>query len=302
MHEQHKLLRLLQLISTLRKGPAKSISQLSRMLNVTERTVYRYINLLRDFGFNVAIDHNSRYILEKNPGAFDDFEDTIGFSLDEAALLKDAVLSVHKNDPLGKQILHKIAALSDLDLHLVTDTIYNVNTAKNLKAILTAIREKKCLELHNYTSINSEDISDRIVEPIGFTINHQALIAFEPASGKTKHFKVDRIMEARVLRADMAHQEFHESARPDPFGMAGEPPVKMELKLSKRAGNLLREEFPLTESALRQNSDGTFHCHITVHGFKGAGRFILGLADEIEIIRPNALITYLNERIRHKKF
>jgi hypothetical protein len=46
MHNQHKILRVLQLISLLKAKPAKSLTYLSGVLGSTELTVYRYLELL----------------------------------------------------------------------------------------------------------------------------------------------------------------------------------------------------------------------------------------------------------------
>ena len=46
MLNQHKILRVLQLISLLKQEPAKSIRQLGGIIETTDRPVYRYFDLL----------------------------------------------------------------------------------------------------------------------------------------------------------------------------------------------------------------------------------------------------------------
>jgi predicted DNA-binding transcriptional regulator YafY len=43
MLNQHKILRVLQLITYLQEKPHKTVQQLSSFLDTTERTVYRYL-------------------------------------------------------------------------------------------------------------------------------------------------------------------------------------------------------------------------------------------------------------------
>ena len=61
MHNQHKILRVLQLITLLKKEPAKSIRFLSRILDSTDRTVYRYLDLVKELGFELQKDQNNKF-------------------------------------------------------------------------------------------------------------------------------------------------------------------------------------------------------------------------------------------------
>lgn len=61
MHNQHKILRVLQLITLLKKEPAKSIRFLAGVLESTDRTVYRYLDLVKELGFELHKDHNNKF-------------------------------------------------------------------------------------------------------------------------------------------------------------------------------------------------------------------------------------------------
>ena len=65
MLNQHKILRVLQLITYLQEAPHKSVQQLASFLDTTERTVYRYLDLLRECGFNLHKDAGQRFFIEK---------------------------------------------------------------------------------------------------------------------------------------------------------------------------------------------------------------------------------------------
>lgn len=64
MSNQKKILRVLQFISYLEQKPSKTIQHLASMLETSERTAYRYIDLIRDCGFNVIKDIHNRYFIE----------------------------------------------------------------------------------------------------------------------------------------------------------------------------------------------------------------------------------------------
>lgn len=66
MHNQNKILRVLQLINLLKTKPAKSIRHLAEVINSTQRTIYRYIDLLAELGFHIEKDNSNRFFIEAN--------------------------------------------------------------------------------------------------------------------------------------------------------------------------------------------------------------------------------------------
>ena len=63
MHNQNKILRVLQMISVLKKQPAKSIRFLAGILESTDRTVYRYLDLVKELGFELQKDQNNKFLI-----------------------------------------------------------------------------------------------------------------------------------------------------------------------------------------------------------------------------------------------
>lgn len=63
MLNQHKILRVLQLIPLLQQEPPKSIQHLGSILKNTHRTIYRYLDLLWELGFDLQRDHNNKYFI-----------------------------------------------------------------------------------------------------------------------------------------------------------------------------------------------------------------------------------------------
>ena len=102
MLNQHKILRVFQLITYLQEKPNKAVGQLAAFLETTERTVYRYLDLLRECGFDLHKDANQRFYIEKEDG------DGIHFSNEEAQFLKELVLSAGKHSKLKDVVLSKI--------------------------------------------------------------------------------------------------------------------------------------------------------------------------------------------------
>jgi proteasome accessory factor C len=102
MLNQHKILRVLQLISLLQKEPAKSIRFMSGFIESTERTVYRYLDLIKELGFELERDQNKRYHIKG--GLYDEAE---SFTNEEVTLLKELLLSSAKQSKLKDAVLKK---------------------------------------------------------------------------------------------------------------------------------------------------------------------------------------------------
>ena len=212
MLNQHKILRVLQLITFLQEEPHKSVEQLATFLDTTERTIYRYLDLLRECGFDLHKDSNQRFHIEK------DESDGIHFTNEEAQFLKQLVLTTGSKSKLRDSVLSKIYTGSELSM--VASHLINAKNGKIVERLSRAMVDKEQVILKKYQSINTETITDRIVEPFGFTENYQTVMAYEPSSEKNKTYNIDRIGSVEYLNQKFQHESKHEQQVMDVFGFA----------------------------------------------------------------------------------
>jgi predicted DNA-binding transcriptional regulator YafY len=111
-----------------------------------------------------------------------------------------------------------------------------------------------------------------------------------------KQFKIDRIEGVATTNYNWQFEENHGESRIDDFGMSGCQPIPVNLKLSTRAHHLMEEEFPDTVKNIHIVEDGAFYDG-AVYSFEGIGRFIMGLLDEVVVVKPEGLKVYIDERI-----
>jgi predicted DNA-binding transcriptional regulator YafY len=294
MTEQAKIYRVLSLIAQLRNPIGCSKKQFSNDFEISERTFERYINLLEDLGFQIEKTQQRFRIvqLSKNNLKHEDF---IVFSLEEAGLIKDAVLNHAEINPIKQNILNKLYTLTDLNE--ITDSIKEQVFSKNVSEIRNAIKEKKQICLKNYVSLNSNTEKDRIIEPIRWIKYYQYLMAFDLEDKTVKQFKTDRIVGVKTSNINWKFEHLHLKFETDIFGMSGEEKIKVKLKLSKRAKQLLEEEYMVFSNTIEQQKNFyIFEDH--VYSFAGIGRFVMGLANEIEIIEPKELRLYILEKFK----
>lgn len=289
---QNKIYRVLQLISVLQARPPKTISVLAGMLNSTERTVYRYLDLLTDLGFRVVRnEYKQVYIADPVNSGLNDL------TAEEAQLIRRLVLSVGRSSRLKDSILQKISIPSGAIPG--SKDILQARLGKIVELLQRAMVERKQVVLKKYHSLNANGVSDRLVEPTGFTDNYRSLSAFEPATGKNKYFNIERIMAVEIRKKGFCHEGKHKFSPPDAFGFAdGAIKQEVDLLLTLRAATLLKEEYPLTSGFIRQDKKkGYYRLKLSVHHFKPVSRFVFGLPEDIVVNGSSEFNDYLMGRL-----
>jgi len=292
MYNQNKILRVFQLINLLKTEPPKSMKQIADVLNSTERTLYRYFNLLDELGFDLRRDEFNRiYIHSDYPGT------DAAFSRDEILFLKKLLQSTGKNVKIKDSIISKL--LINSDVQIGTKLALHAHLGKIVDQLSQSIDSRRQVILRKYHSFNSNNISDRTVEPIAFTENYKSLIAFEIASKTNKIFNVDRITSVEITRHPFRNGKNHRIDEMDAFGFTrSDSEFSIELHLSMRAAMLMKEEFPMTLDCIRPvDSKGYYIFKATVFDLKPIARFILGLSQEVNIIKGNELKDYLKQQL-----
>lgn len=241
MFNQHRIYRVFQLLNSLRTKPAKSPRTLASLLDVSERTVYRYFDLLNQLGFKVHKTNTGHFYIES------DFEEGIPFTVHEVDFLTKMVSTIGKKSTMAQSVLQKIGHYTEHEV--AARNIYEANLGKIIDQLSLAIQEKKQVMLIKYYSASSETIADRLVEPMQFTDNYEAVSAFEVSSRTNKYFNIERISEVKLLDSDMQFDTQHEFFKPDVFGFQGKEMDKMvEFEMSLRASLLLKEEYPMSRA------------------------------------------------------
>ena len=280
MLNQHKILRVLQLISLLKKEPSKSIKFLAGIVESTDRTVYRYLDLIKELGFDLQRDSFNRYFIVSDSENLE-----TEFTSEEAHFLKELVLTAGKNNKLKDALLKKIYLKSEIKIQ--GNHLLNAHLGKVVSDLSKAITEKKQVLLKKYQSANSNTITDRLVEPISFTDNYSSLCAYEVETGENKYFNIERIALVEVLQKKYQHEAQHQLDKPDAFGFtsANGLPFDIHIKLNLRAFVLLKQEYPSVIPFVKQEAKTSHYTlKMTINNPKPVIRFVLGLLDDVEII------------------
>ena len=294
MSENSKLVKTLKMLIFLSSGLRYSINEIAERFEITERSVYRYLHDLREVGFIIPKPLDGRYFIDKQSPYFKEISELLHFSEEEAHILQRAIHSISDENLLKRNLIRKLYSIYDFER--VAETIVKTKQSVIIHEIMKGIKYKCRVLLKGYQSANSSQLRDRIVEPFDFTTNYIATWAYDLEDDSCKTFKNTRISSAQLLAEPWQHSDKHIKLPMDVFRISAEKQIKIKLELSLRAAELLQEEYPLSEKYISKISDSSYFFEGKVSGFKGVGRFILGLGDEIRIISPKSLKDYIRKK------
>lgn len=290
--DQTKITKLLRLMKLLTGNVSRTIDQLAVEMGITPRTIYRYIDTIRESGFVVNKLYGNVYAMGKVGRGLSDFNKLIYFTEEEAYIVAKMINGIDNNNVLKRDLQCKLASIYDSTS--IANYIDNTATAANVEALADAIKRKKQVVLKHYESAHSDEAKDRRVEPIEFTTNMIDIWAYDVENADNRMFKVARIQEVEVTDDDWAFKSMHKVQRPDLFRMTGSLNEIISLQLNTRAKSLLLEEFPLAEKELRREN-GKWILTTRINSLEGVTRFILGLAADIKILEGENLRDYIRK-------
>ncbi len=293
--DQPKIERLLQIIALLSRNTSHTIEDIGRILDISPRTVYRYIDTFKAAGFAINKSGNNIYTMVKMPVELPDLENIVYFSKEEAFIVKTLIENLSPTNALKENLKAKLAAIYDQTA--IADIVTNKNNAASIEKLRAAIKEKRKVILSDYASGNSQTIRDRFIEPISFTPDFADICAYDLEADKNKVFKISRIGEVRILDEEWSAESKHRPIKMDVFRMSGQNGKRVKLDMSILAHNLLVEEFPLSQRDIKRKGQ-RFVLDTTVYSFLGIGRFYMGLIPEIQIIDSPEFEAYVKNYLR----
>lgn len=295
--DQPKIERLLRLMKMMTTNTTYSVDDMADRLDMSRRTIYRYIDTFREAGF--VIKKSGNYIrIDKESPHFKDISQLVHFTEEEAVILKRAIESIDNTNLLKQNLKRKLYSV--YDNKILADTIVQGEAAATVHSLIEAIENKQSVILHDYRSAHGSAVRDRKVEPFAFTTNYVQAWCYDTESNSCKLFKISRIGSVEVLNQRWQYAEQHRKGFIDIFRMTSntEQHPHIRLSLGLLARNLLVEEYPLAEQYLQQEvGSERWILDVDVANYAGAARFVVGLMDDIRIIDSPEFENYLTSYI-----
>lgn len=288
--DQPKIERILRLMKMLTTNTSYTVDDLAERLDMSRRTIYRYIDTFREAGF--VIKKSGNHIrLDKESPHFKDISQLVHFTEEEAVILKRAIESIDDTNMLKQNLKRKLYSV--YDNKILADTIVRGNNAATVHALINAIEERRQVILHAYRSSHGGAVRDRLVEPFAFTTNYVQVWCFDTDSRSCKLFKLARIDSVEVTDTKWQNQALHQKSFIDIFRMNGTKRHHVQLSLGILSRNLLLEEYPLSEEYLTPLGNERWMLDTEVASYAGVARFVVGLMDDIRIVNTPELEQYL---------
>ena len=294
--DQPKIERLLRLMKMLTANVEYSVDDIAARLDMSRRTIYRYIDTFRDAGFVIKKRGNC-IRLDKESPHFKDISQLVHFTEEEAVILRRAIESIDDTNLLKQNLKRKLYSVYDSGT--LADTIVKGQNSSNVHSLIEAIENHKQVILHNYQS--SHSVRDRIVEPFAFTTNYVNVWCYDIEDNCCKIFKTARIGSVELSDIEWQHREQHKENFIDIFRMIASSDselIAVKLKLGRLSYNLLMEEYPLAERYISTLDKDHWLLNTQVANLQGVGRFVIGLMDDIEIIESPELKDYISTYIK----
>ena len=291
--DQPKIERLLRLMQYLSGNSYYTIDELSVKLEITRRTIYRYLDTFKNVGFAVQRINDGVYRMANMRNSDADLSKIVYFSEEEAFVVNGLIDALDDTNAMKNELKLKLSAVYEAT-NIKKYTI-NKGVSKTISNLASAIKNKKSVVLRHYSSSRSNTVKDYQVEPFVFTTNYLDVWAFDVNDKQNKTFKVARIGEVETLEKEWANESAHQEEPTDSFRSHSNQSFHVKLKLTQVAKNRMVEDFPLTAREIIQDNDAWYY-EGDVRSMEGIGRFVLSLPEHITILEGEEVRQYVRDK------
>jgi len=273
--------RILRFILFLSGNYPRTKEECIHFLEIKSSAFYCYCNLLKDTGFDLT-QKEGKYSIEYNEKNPHILSNLLHFTEEESYLLSCCIDALEEKPGCANKLKQKLVSFLNQDKAI--EAYIHKEKSAIVQALRKAQQSKKQILLINYASGNSQTVRNRMVEPFEFKDDFNLVWAFDTGLKKNRQFKICRIEDISESPFPWENERSHRSLPVDLFRNTGELDKQIEFRLNLRAKNLLTEEYPLSAKYITQISPNHFLFNALVAKYEGPGRFVLGIAEDIQLI------------------
>jgi predicted DNA-binding transcriptional regulator YafY len=284
----------LDLILKMLDGQNHTVKELAEVLGTSERNLYYTFSSLKSCGFIVVRNHPYYYIDARSPFLQEILKST-DFTSREAMFIYGLMNAVDDADPMVGMIKRKL--LRNYGLNELSDVRFQKRVYENQMKLSRAIKQKRCVILHEYSSPHSLTVSDRVVEPFLFLGDKTDVRAFEINSKVNKTFKVSRIGSVEIVDVPWFNMQYHKAVYTDMFMFSGEEQYHVKLRFDLLAHRIMLEEYPHSRGLMTQDGADHWIFEADLVSYVGIARFVLGLFSNVTVLEDDGLKAFLQQKI-----
>lgn len=175
----------------------------------------------------------------------------------------------------------------------------NIHVKSKLEDLERAISEKKRAILRRFSS--SDSIEDRKVEPFKIVKGGKYVWCYDIEDKCCKQFGISKMAAVDVLQDPWTHEAEHKEGKTDIFNWGGPKAFGIVLELDLTAKNIIVDEYPLSEPLLKRLDKAGMRWSLStdIYNCTAPGRFCIGLAEHVTIIKGDELKEYVSEYVRN---
>lgn len=296
--------RLLSILKDLLEQPYHyKLKVLAVKYGVSPDAIKNDFEELKNSYFILEKDKQYRYAIAPNKSS-DYLKDVLFFTDSEKDFLIEALSKANASDKRLEKIRAKLETIYDVSK--LGSSLFSKTFLNKANLLEQAKKQKRVVQLVNYRSTMSSNVSNRLVEPFNVSTKDDILHAFDLDKKVIRHFRISRIEKVKVQDQPWQYETKHHSAATDPFRIVSDQQVFVHLKLRTGALNELIERFPLAQAYIQPCAEHDnlydFTCKVNDE-FKGLTNFILGYFEHIEsIIEPESLIEHVRKKSGEIRF
>jgi len=294
MPQDNKAFRLLRLLLFLLGSYPKRKKECTDFLQIKDSSFYNYCNELKFIGFDLRQKDGS-YWVECDGRSNQMLANLLHFTEEEAYILAKSIDNIEGHTITARRLKEKLVSFLNQDKAL--EAYLQKEKSEIVKILNKAIKEKRQILIVNYSSGNSQSIRNRMVEPFEFKEDFTLIWAFDTELCENRQFKICRMGDVELTDFEWKNERDHRSLPVDVFRNTGELTKVVEFELNVRARNLLAEEYPLSQNAIKETSKNRYLFKTSVAKYEGPGRFVLGIADDIKLVGDEGFLRYLKEKV-----
>jgi predicted DNA-binding transcriptional regulator YafY len=295
--------RLLTLIFLLQSRGNWKAAELAERLNVSERTIHRYFDMLDEIGIPIYTER----------GPYGGFSIMRGYKLPPLIFSTEEASVLYLGASLIKDILGQTfeeavtSATAKLDNVLPLDIQQEIEhirrtliidgisyrrsdkTQKILHIVRQSLQAKKSL-LIQYKSRSKHETQRRLIDPYGLSLQWGMwyLGAFCHLRNELRTFRVERIQSAELTdRTYDIPEDF--SIRQYLHNMQYEPQIEIELEFDPAIIEMIKEQYG-GWMEFNELPNGFTQAKFMVYGLEWVSRFVINLGQNVRIITPQELI------------
>lgn len=288
--------KILNLILRLLDTKNQTVDEICEAENISRRTFYYLLEFLRNRDF-IVFKTSGCYHIDRRSPFISNITRSVQFTDNELRTIWNLLGMVGTGNDTVNSLRRKLDAAYDFSRTI--DTPEARKQANIVKKLTAAIDRKRMVRLMDYSSPHSHTVKDRIVEPYLLMNNNRDVRCHELSSGINKTFKLARMSDVEVLETPWIHEDKHRQMFTDIFMFSGEEHHTVRVRLGQLSRNLFLEEYPQANKNIRpdDNDDRHWILELEICDYRGIGRFVLGLFEDIDVLGDDAFKEYIRKQI-----